>query len=203
MSRGTPQTGRARSRVAVVMPYSNRLASLSLIWLAACGAHPPVAPVANTGVTPPDPAACTLPPEPPMGPPATQCTEMGCTWGYRIWLDAPGGWRPGQYQFEITADGKHQTCTGAIPLAACGESSLVCRGDALVSIDELDCGDDISIQAFGGIAFDGMPCDVHVVISRDGAVLADHAARPAYGWFEPNGPSCGPRCLQAGEELTL
>jgi hypothetical protein len=184
------------------MNMSTRFSLLAVALTAACGGKSP-APVANTGDTPPVAAACELPPEPPQGPPASMCTEMGCTSGYRIGVSPDQGWPAGQYTFEITADGKQQICTGSIPLSDCATQSIRCTGDDLASIEELGCAIDVASQGYGGIAFNGTPCDVRIKISRDGEVLADSSFTPDYRWIEVNGPGCGPRCLQGSDAVTL
>jgi hypothetical protein len=180
--------------------------SLLVVALAACGGASSSgggAPVANTSRGDQAAPACELPPEPPRAPPAAMCTEMACRDGYHVSLTPDEGWPVGQYTFEIVADGKRQVCTGGIPLADCGTSTLRCTGDDVAAIGELSCGGDVALQAFDSISFNGTPCEARITISRDGAVLVDRTFTPSYRWIDVNGPGCDPRCLQAGNELPV
>jgi hypothetical protein len=176
-----------------------RILYLSIVLAgAACGGAGRAPSGPSTEVT------CELPPEPPAGPPAPACTEMGCVSGYHVTLDPGAGWAPGRYTFDVTADGKHQRCTGALPLTGdCGEPVLRCSGDDLAYIDELNCGGDPADHAFGSIGLHAMPCAVHVTVTRDGTVVAEQAFTPDYRWIEVNGPGCGPRCLQDSDTLVI
>jgi hypothetical protein len=148
------------------------------------------------------PVACELPPDHPPGPPVGDraCTEMGCVSGYSVWLDAPTGWPPGVYRFELVADGKVETCTGELGAEthACGEPTMQCTGARVAAVDELDCG-----TGLGTIGFYAMPCDVRVVVSRGSLVIADRELTPAYRWVSPNGEGCSPSCMQATDRIEI
>jgi hypothetical protein len=44
---------------------------------------------------------------------------------------------------------------------------------------------------------------LHVSVDRDGVTVADTTFDPTYEILQPNGPGCSPRCLVAGDDLTL
>jgi hypothetical protein len=160
------------------------------------------------GASPPPPTsggtACQLPAQPAFGAPKDMCTEMGCVSGFQLDVEPLSSWPHGKYHFEIVADGKKQICDGTLPLLACDRGgSLKCTGDTIASIVESGCALEDKEHAFGSISFDGTPCDVRVVITRDGKPLLDRSFQPSYRWFQPNGPGCDPQCIQARDDVKL
>lgn len=180
--------------------------------LAACGAGATQSAASPTpaepdGTRPSEPAAtacATTPARPALGASPGACTEMGCRDGFSINLEPSASWPAGRYIFELEADGKRQRCEGTLPLAACGHRNVTCSGDQIATIGESGCALPAAQHAFGSIEIEQLPCEVHLAIRRDGALIGEQRIAPAYTWNQPNGPGCDPQCLSApGAELTL
>jgi len=185
------------------MHRTSILLTLLCSLLTACGAgaaQSAPTPAEPDGTPPSEPAAAACAntaPRPPRGASTGACTEIGCSSGFGIDLEPSDSWPPGQYTFELTAGGQRQQCTGTLPLAACGQPSVTCTGDAIASIGESGCALSAAQHAFGPLAIEQQPCEVQVTIRRDGRLVGEQSLTPNYRWTQPNGAGCDPQCLQA------
>lgn len=133
------------------------------------------------------------------------CTAIGCESGLRVQLEPTGGWPEGRYRFEIDADGAHATCTGSIPLPACGTSALACDRTDGFQIIESGCALAPSGQSFPVIRFDAKlrPKTVTIGVLRNDASVGRMQFAPRFETVQPNGEGCEPVCEQASATLQL
>jgi hypothetical protein len=134
--------------------------------------------------------------------PPQACTEIGCQDGLLIRVTPTEAWPHGAYTFTVEADAKTTTCTGSLPLPACGTPGLTCDGPG-VTIGESGCALDPAQHAFADIMFEATPTSVTVGVDLDGRTIASQTFTPEYQTVQPNGPGCDPICTNASVELPL
>lgn len=127
---------------------------------------------------------------------------MACRDGLSVSLLPASGWKHGAYVFTLVVDGVEETCKGVLPLPSCGTPALSCDGKD-VPIGESGCALPPSAHAFSSMHFSRTPERVEIRIERDGATVVDEVVTPTYQVVQPNGPNCGPRCIQANATVTL
>jgi hypothetical protein len=135
----------------------------------------------------------------------TACTAIGCTDGLAVTVTPTSAWPAGDYRFTIEADGVTTTCTGSLPLPACGTAAITCEGgepDA-VMIGESGCALAESEHAFSDIMFTATPASVAVTVEFGGTQIGAGSWSPEYQTSQPNGPECEPTCTNASVELAL
>lgn len=130
---------------------------------------------------------------------ADGCSEIGCTSGLMLSLEAAGAALPvGMYGLATEADGVEDTCTFTIAddpeqcaLPPCVTDSS-CNAIYLleVSPQRID-------LAFGIVA------SLAITVTRDAVEVAQDSFEPAYDAHAPNGPGCAPVCAQATAVLPI
>jgi len=138
----------------------------------------------------------------PAGVPAHACTEMGCINGYTVSLEPTAHWPAGKYQFDFEVDGKKGSCSGSLPLPACGQNALSCTG-AAPAIAESGCALPPAEHGFADLRFDGSAQKVNIKVMRNGKQLAKRDFQPAYKKVQPNGPDCEPICDNAHDTMKI
>lgn len=145
--------------------------------------------------------------EPPsQEPPAQMCTEIGCVDGLTIEFVPNSGWRPGQYEFVIDADGVVTTCKGPLPLPPCEQGSALACAPAsdLVRIGESGCALPAAQHGFSELRVGGAPVkSLSLTVREGGKDLVQKTFTPAYQTSRPNGPNCEPECKSAAEKLAI
>jgi hypothetical protein len=133
------------------------------------------------------------------------CTTIGCVDGFAVEFTPNAGWPAGDYEFALVLDGDTTTCTGALPLPACGTSALTCTpASDRIMISESGCALAADAHGFAGFQINPPnPTAVNLTISRDGSVLVEQSWNPEYQTSQPNGPGCAPTCTSARDELTV
>lgn len=135
--------------------------------------------------------------------PDRPCTLIGCTNGLHVLLSPDAGWPSGQYVFRIEADGASQSCSGMLPLPACGTSALRCTGPDIAVIGESGCALPAAQHGFAAIMIESLPAKVRLSAERDGAPLFEESFDPVYVEGRPNGPQCGPICRSASKTIAV
>lgn len=160
----------------------------------------------------PAPAPSSSPPStslvPPSGdaPPGTPrgCSAVGCVDGLALSLSPSQGWAQGSYRFVIEADGKTETCVGALPLPACSQGrALKCTGPELARIGESGCALGAAEHGFSSIDLPTAPKQVTIHIEREGNPIGGATLTPSYQTSQPNGPGCEPICRQANATIAV
>jgi hypothetical protein len=129
---------------------------------------------------------------------------MGCSSGFALSLEPSSKWPAGDYRFEIEADGASQVCEVTLPLRSCATGpSVKCTGASLATIGESGCALDAREHGLSSIQLQGTPLKMKIAISRQGKALVAQDLAPAYRWVQPNGPGCGPQCLQASATMRV
>lgn len=129
------------------------------------------------------------------------CTQIGCTDGLAITLDAQA-WPHGDYVFRVQADDTTVTCRGALPLPTCGTAAIRC--DSLgVSIGESGCALPPAEHGFGEMHIDGHPARVEVAVEFAGKTAVTYASEPVFQTVRPNGPECEPTCRHAAITMKI
>lgn len=130
------------------------------------------------------------------------CTQMGCVDGLTVSIAPDYQWKPGNYAFDFTIDGKLLKCKGALPLKSCDAHNITCDGDG-VMITESGCALPADAHGFGDIMLGSGPSSVALTISRDGKPIGQGDWNVKYQTAAPNGPECGPVCHQATVKLDI
>lgn len=128
------------------------------------------------------------------------CTEIGCQDGLLVQVTPSSGWPAGQYTYAIELDDQTITCTGTLPLPACGSPGMTCDAEG-VQITESGCALPPEEQAFGDVNVPTQPTAVSITIQHDGTEVASGSWTPEYETLQPNGPECEPTCSFASVEL--
>ena len=126
---------------------------------------------------------------------------MGGATGVSVSFQPDAAWPAGRYTVEIEADGAVQRCEVTLPLRACSAgASATCTGASIATIGESGCALPAGQHGLSGVDLRSTPSDLRVRVARDGKPLASLDATPSYRWVQPNGPGCGPQCLQAPQQ---
>lgn len=142
-------------------------------------------------------ASCTRADGGPSQPdPPRVCSTIGCVDGLTVALQARA-WPAGSYEFAVRLDQRTVTCTGTLPLPACGTPSLTCDGPG-VAIGESGCALPPEQHGFGEIHVDTTPDEVEVRLSFEGKARVTYTSKPVYRTTQPNGPECEPTCTNGG-----
>ncbi len=114
----------------------------------------------------------------------------------------PGGFSPGTYRFELTADGVSGFCEVVMPLLCSREPRCESwPGGAVVEQSGCALGDP-KAQSLPGVSFTGVaPGTIELTVLQDGRRLGNGRFAPVYRKSEPNGPGCGPVCRNAPEGM--
>jgi hypothetical protein len=130
------------------------------------------------------------------------CTEIGCIDGLYVTFRPGDSWPAGAYRFDLETEAGSASCSGSLPLPACGTPGLTCQG-VPVQIGESGCALPASAHGFSDLRFPSAPKRVHVRISRDNQMIFERELEPTYRRAQPNGAGCGPVCNSASETLAV
>ncbi len=153
-------------------------------------------------------------------PAGSSCGDKTCSDGATVDFVTPsGGWKPGTYELTLLVDGDSSSCALKIPsmpsptgtIAGECTSSIVFElaprpqcladaGDGDASAQDCAPGPGALQQV---LTLPGMPLQLVLTLSRDGSTLVQQTIGLTYGMVEPNGPSCGPTCLEAGAVVVV
>lgn len=128
------------------------------------------------------------------------CTTIGCVDGYTLDFSA-ASWPQGKYRVELDVDGTAGVCEATLPLTASSQSTCTLPGVQLglsgSALPEAQ-------HALVGLTWASRPTKIGVKVLVDGAALGQPATfLPTYVTSQPNGPSCGPTCTNARDQLKL
>ena len=143
--------------------------SLPLLLLCACDAFPPVA-----------------------------CTEIGCSDGLTIELNArEGAFTPGTYTVAAVSD-VDEACSFTIGGADdCAEGAGCVTESSCEAGFVLETGDDQVVFLLGS------PDSLTLTVDRDGEILLEETFAPEYVETQPNGKNCPPTCRNASAAFEL
>jgi len=124
------------------------------------------------------------------------CTQIGCGAEFRVEFQRPA-WTPGSYRVELEVDGDSLECIATLPLDC--EAPPPCPGAPQLQLLLDGCALDPSQHRIAGLEFQGgsAPKSIAVRVLQDDALLGEGAYTPVYTESFPNGPDCGPACVQA------
>ncbi|MBX2799707.1 MAG: hypothetical protein KTR31_18660 [Myxococcales bacterium] len=130
------------------------------------------------------------------------CTQIGCTSGLILTLDAPNGAAAGDYEIRLSdSDDNSFLCTFT-KLDVCDAEGCLqdveCIGDVDLVHTELG-GDIFDLTLNAGTTGD----EVELTIEIDGAPVQEEVRGVTYVEFQPNGPACPPTCSTATTDFIL
>jgi hypothetical protein len=145
-----------------------------------------------------------------------ECSLVGCQNSFTATVrSADGSFPSGAHRVQVLSDSSTLNCAFTFPTGA-GTAQPVCDGGMTVAVwPETTCTDTMatgtashSCDPIPGkfvetITVVGTPGQVHAWQYVDDAPILDVAAAPTYQISMPNGPGCGPSCLQATASWTL
>lgn len=114
-------------------------------------------------------------------------------------LEATQGWQAGRYDFEVIMDEQTVRCTAELPLKSC-QSTNPCDNDR-VQLAVSGCMLSADQQSLPQLYIQQTNFSkLSVKISFNETVVAEQSFSPQFKTSYPNGPSCGPACIQAPEQ---
>jgi hypothetical protein len=125
------------------------------------------------------------------------CTTLGCgDEGVELTL-VHEAWAAGDGTVEVTVDGTVHSCSISLPAGDVDEQYCGLEGTVLVRFSG-EAGD------LATIWIEGDELDaLHLKIDLGGATLVDQDVPFTYDSEYPNGPGCGPECLNAAVDVTF
>jgi hypothetical protein len=126
---------------------------------------------------------------------APACPDLACGPAYQVQFVRAGGWRPGAYRIEVTADGVTGSCTINIPMSC--EAGPRCSTTVAWLPVVSGCALDPGQQTIDGLMFDRTtPMSVEVNVSQADRPLGGQHFTPTYKTTEGT-PGCHLSCTQA------
>jgi hypothetical protein len=123
------------------------------------------------------------------------CPDLACGPPYQIQFLRAGGWKPGVYRIDVTADGVTANCAINIPMSC--DTGPRCSTGVTWLPAVAGCALDPGQQSIDGLIFDRTtPTTVEVTVSQADRPLGSQRFMPSYKTTEGM-PGCNLSCTQA------
>ncbi len=115
------------------------------------------------------------------------CTMIGCVSGLTINFD-DGKWLPGEYHFDLIADGTAYHCQGSLPFRSC-ENNVICDREGIM-IGESGCAMPPETHGFFAVMMEEIPGSISLTVKHESGreYQFSSGVEPQCGY--PNGKEC-------------
>ncbi len=135
------------------------------------------------------------------------CKPIDCQDGVWVVAQPSGSWRAGDYELEVTHDGKTDKCGFSLPYLVptstlttyveCGEVHVNLYAQSSCTDCSLDGPFELDLY------LDALPEELSVQLTLDGEVVSSDERKVDYKDIYPRGEECGGGCTQARLKLDV